>query len=144
MPINISIAAPLNIPPDVITGHVIAVQGGDVQINQPDIYMLASGSSITFEFTLSHDMVRQAKQMMITIPRTLSGPNLTEQASDVQTRIYNWQSQSWDTMSIRNGALPSIATSTYFDPDGRVLLQLTHPTNSGSTLYLGKPSLSLT
>jgi hypothetical protein len=82
--------------------------------------------------------------MTITIPQFFPGANPTGQTSYVQTQLYNWKSQTWDTISINNAAFTSSATSAYIGLDGRVLLQVTHPANSGNTLYLGKPSLSLT
>ncbi len=139
MPLNIGLSVPLNMP-DVLTGQVIAVQGYDLANVLPDIYTLSTGS-LTFEFTLPGDARFHGRGFTITTPDAPS----TGQDTGInyfQLHLYNWQTDSWDTIVLNHYMFSTTNTTAYIGPDGRVLLQVANQNTTVGMLFLGKPSLS--
>jgi hypothetical protein len=140
MPLNIGLSEPLNLP-DILTGHVTAVQGYDLANVLPNIYMLSTGS-MTFEFTLPSDAFFRSRGFTLTAPNTLSTGRETG-INYFQVRLYNWQTASWDKITLNHYRFSTSNTLAYLGSDGRVLVQFTNQNASLGTLFLSKPSLSL-
>src|SRR5207248_2026416 len=114
-PLNVNFSGTLNLPPNFITGQLINVQGNSVQIQPAGsqsggevTYTLTTGS-LTFEFTVPEKL--QASTLTISEPSNLSqvpggftlpssGIGSVVDANHLQASLYNWQTGSWDTMTL--------------------------------------------
>ncbi len=138
-PLNIDFAGSANLPSNLITAHVINVQGNNVQYTAPSVYTLTTGS-ITFEFTLPGVTNPQFSSM------TIAEPNIGQPTSMrlVHARLYNWQTGSWDAITLnQNTSFTTGYTRAYISSDGRILLEFANQNTSLGTLLFSKPSLSL-
>jgi hypothetical protein len=137
-PLNVDISSSLRLPPGLIYGQVINAQGNEVQTISPDVYTISMGS-ITFEFTLPYANNLQINNMMITAPVVAQSAG----TPDVPGRLFNWVTNSWDTITLNNLAFTTANIKAYTSSDGRVLLQVVNQDASQGALVFGKPSLSL-
>ena len=137
VPLNLDVTNSLNVPPDFLTGQVVATQGNDAALVAPNIYSLPTGS-ITFGFTLPHTL-QLTRGLSITIPNSTTG-TLNTSTYNVQARLYNWHTQSWDTIALSQDVLHTSDTS-YVGANGQVLLQVM-PATTGE-LYVSKPYVTV-
>jgi len=145
VPLNINFSSLANVPPDLISGQVINAQGNDVQTTAPDVYNMAAGS-VTFEFVLPTSQaghlawgagIAQINSM------TISEPFLSQSANISQIRLYNWSTNSWDTITLDRDTFTIVDPKAYTSSDGRVLLRLANQSSSSEVLTFSKPTLSL-
>ncbi len=147
MPLTIDVTSSLTIPPDFITGRVIDIQSYDAQLLLPSIYSMSTGS-LTFEFTLPNTQNLQVSGLTITTPDLLASPTLSVSGksttiSYLQARLYNWHTNSWDTISLSQDSFTTANTGAYIGPSGRVLMQISNQNGSRSRLFFSKPFLIL-
>ncbi len=139
VPLNVDLFASSSLPPGLITGQVINAQGNDVQTTSPGVYTINTGS-ITFEFSLPGAVNLQLNNLTISTPVVMQNTGINQ----VSARLYNWNTHSWDAITLINNSFTTTNIKAYTSSDGRVLLQVINQNASQkSTLYFGKPSLSL-
>ncbi|HET7639696.1 MAG TPA: hypothetical protein VFK47_13300, partial [Ktedonobacteraceae bacterium] len=63
--------------------------------------------------------------------------------NQAQVRLYNWNTRTWDRVTLNNLSFTTANTKTYTSSDGHVLLQVVNQDASQGALLFGKPSLSL-
>jgi len=138
MPLNIDLIGSSNLPPGVITGQVINAQGDKVQTTSPNVYTMDTGS-ITFEYTLPEASSLQANSLTIAEPVIAQAAGM----SQLQVRLYNWNTHSWDTITLNNNSFTTTNTKAYTSFDRHILLQVVNQNASLGVFLFGKPSLSL-
>jgi len=142
--LTIDFSGTTNVPPDIITGHLVDEQGSDAEDTVPDTYSLSTGS-VTFEFTLPGMKREQINSLTLVEPNALGNTSLQTVAGSntdpVRGQLYNWQTLSWDSISLTAWTFTTTNAAAYIGPDGRVLLQIANA-NPGGLLIFGKPSLS--
>jgi len=148
-PLNVIFSGTFNLPPDFITGQIINVQGNSVQIQPTGAYTLTTGN-LTFEFTVPTKL--QVSNLTISEPSNLSqgaitlpgsGAGSVVDANQLQASLYNWQTGSWDTITLNNFSFSTPDAGVYIGQGGRVLLQLGNQDSTVGTIYFGRPSLNL-
>ncbi|HLI06463.1 MAG TPA: hypothetical protein VKV40_07840 [Ktedonobacteraceae bacterium] len=150
-PIDLSFSGPLNLPTNYLLGQPVDVQskGNNVQLEAPGVYVLTTGS-MTFEFSLPAASRLHVDNMTIQEPSTLtqtmpsvgtsSGPT---DVNHMQTYVYNWQSNSWDSYPMQEFNLSLDNIAPYIGPNGRVLVQFLNTDPSVGSILLARPSLSV-
>ena len=110
-----------------------------MQTTSSGVYTINTGS-ITFEFTLPGAENSQMNKLTISTPVVVQNTGINQ----MQARLYNWNTNSWDAITLNNNSFTTTNIKAYTSSDGRVLLQVINQNASQkSTLYFGKPSLSL-
>jgi hypothetical protein len=137
-PLNVDFSASSSFPPGLIYGQVINAQGNAVQTISPGVYTIDMGS-ITFEFTLPYANNLQINTMTINTPVVAQPAGI----QNVQGRLYNWDTGSWDAITLNNLSFTTANTKAYTSSEGRVLLQVVNQDSSQGALSFGNPSLSL-
>jgi hypothetical protein len=137
-PLNVDFSASSSLPPGLIAGQVIDAQGNEVQTISPNVYAMNTGS-ITFEFTLPNTGALQINNMTISEPAIVQPAGINH----AQVRLYNWETGSWDAMTLNNFSFTTANIKAYTSSDRRVLLQVVNQNASLGALIFGKPSLSL-
>jgi hypothetical protein len=137
-PLNVDFSTSSSLPPGLIYGQIINAKGIEVQTTSPDVYTISMGS-ITFEFTLPDAKNLQINTMTITAPLVAQSAGI----HNVQARLFNWDTSSWDAVSLNNLTFTTANTKAYTSSEGRVLLQVVNQDASHGALLFGKPSLSL-
>ncbi len=137
VPLNINLSTSSSFPPGLITGQVINAQGNGVQTTSPGVYTINMGS-ITFEFTLPGAENSQVNKLTISTPVVVQNTGINQ----MQARLYNWNTNSWDAITLTNFSFTTTNIKAYTSSDGHVLLQVINQNASQGTLYFGKPSLS--
>lgn len=137
-PLNVDFSSSSSLPSGLIYGQVINAQGSEVQTTSPGVYTINMGS-ITFEFALPYSNNLQINTIMI------NAPDVTQSAGihNVQGRLYNWDTSSWDAITFNNLTFTTANTKAYTSSDGLVLLRVMNQDASNRALLFGKPSLSL-
>jgi hypothetical protein len=145
LPVNIDLAAPLNVPQGLIAGHIIDEQNSDAEDTAPDTYTLSTGS-VTFEFHLPGARLANISSLTLTEPNAVGNTNLPSTTGShndlIQAQLYNWQTMSWDNIAFASWTFTTTNTAAYLGPDGRVLLQIANQDPSGLLVFV-KPSLSV-
>jgi uncharacterized membrane protein len=137
VPLNVDLTTSSSLPPGLINGQVIDAQGNEVQTISPGVYTINTGN-ITFEFSLSGTGNMQVNNLTISTPVVMQNTGINQ----VQARLYNWNTNSWDVITLTHNSFTTTNSKAYTSSNGRVLLQVFNQ-NASSTLYFGKPSLSL-
>src|SRR6266849_9452999 len=144
-PLTVNLSGSLNLPPYFIAGHLIDVEGNNVQAQFPGIYAMTTGS-MTFEFAVPTQANLQVSGLTITEPPNAYQPGLGPVAangSPLPLRLYNWHTRSWDSVSFKQNTFTTTDVGAYIGPGGRVLLQLANQDSSLGTLIFSTPSLNL-
>lgn len=142
VPLTLDFSGVQHLPPGLISGQVVNAQSntsGGVQSIGPGVYTLSSGS-ITFELTLPSSLAQAASNVEIVQP-LLNQPGGTKGAGASQVRLYNWNTRTWDHVTLNNAVFVTSNTKDYLGTDGRVLVQVAD--QSQGILLLEKPSLNL-
>jgi hypothetical protein len=154
--------AQFNLPPDLIPAQVVNAEGNDIQTTASDVYSMTAGS-ITFEFALPFSVVPRFIEGNSLHSMTISEPFISGvqvkcrdkglRGGDVgalclSVLLYNWSTNSWDSIAFNQNTFTTSDLNAYTSPDGRVLLQLANASSSigrGSSpvLIFSKPALSL-
>jgi hypothetical protein len=145
-PLSLNFASRLSVPPGLISGTVVAQQDSDVETTTPGVYSLTTGS-VTFEFALpaisptsiGSVTIHESSALATSATATQGPGSIPDQA---QASLYNWQTRTWDAITLTNGGFTTGNVAAYIGADGRVLLQVTSK-QPGSLLLFSKPSLSL-
>ena len=138
VPLNVDLSTSASLPPGLIKGQVINAQGNEVQTTSPGVYTIKTGS-ITFEFRLPDAGNLQTNNMTISEPVVLQTTGINQATA----RLYNWNTNSWDAITLDNVSFTTTDIKAYTSSDRRVLLQVVNQNASRGALYFGKPSLSL-
>jgi len=143
-PLNVNLAGSLDFPPNFIEGHLINVEGNNVQTRFPGVYALSTGS-VTFEYIVPGISNLQISGLTITEPPNINllQPGTTLDAGSLPFRLYNWHIGSWDAISLDQNTFTTNKSSAYISPDGRILLQLANKNSSLGIFAFGKPLLNL-
>ncbi len=143
MPLSIDFAGTLNVPANVISGHLVDEENSDAEDTIADTYTLSTGS-VTFEFALPSMKQARISSFTLTVPNAVGNINPPPPSNPELSRaqLYNWQTMSWDTIALTSWSFTTTNTGAYIGPGGRVLLQIinTYPTG---LLVFGKPYLGL-
>ena len=137
-PLNVDLSASTSLSPGLVYGQVINAQGHEVQTTSPGVYTLNTGS-ITFEFTVPAENNLQINTMTISAQVVAQAAGINQ----AQVRLYNWNTRTWDRVTLNNLSFTTANTKTYTSSDGHVLLQVVNQDASQGALLFGKPSLSL-
>ena len=145
-PLHVNFSGMLNLPPTLLNGEVVDVEGNNVQSLAPGIYSLSAGN-MTFEFVLPDAGHIQSGNLTMTEPA-----NVTQVANpggapvndgSQSAMLYNWRAHAWDTIAFQVQTFTTGNTGAYIGPGGRVLVQFGNTNTSSSTTVFGKPSLTL-
>lgn len=149
MPLSVNLATPFDLSPNLISGNVVDTQGNDIEMVMPGVYALSTGM-VSFEFSLpnienGNDIgTAQIKTLNISIPNTLNGSQPpAPDISYIQAQLYNWQSATWDKISLSHNTLTLSRPNMYIGPDARVLLQLSNQKTNQPPVYFSRPSITL-
>ncbi len=137
-PLNVDISSSSNIPPGLINSQVINAQGNEVQTILPGVYTINMGS-ITFEFSLPTGIHSQVNNLTISIPGVIQHTGINQ----VPARLYNWNTHSWDAITLNQNSFTITNSKAYTSSDDRMLLQVINQNAFQGILYFGRPSLSL-
>jgi hypothetical protein len=138
VPLNVDLSTSSSLAPGLLNGQVINALGKEVQTTSPGVYTINMGS-ITFEFSLPGAVNLQVNNLTISVPVVTQNTGINQ----VPARLFNWNTNSWDAITLNNHSFTTTNIKAYTSSDGRVLLQVFNQNASQSTLYFGKPSLTL-
>jgi len=144
-PLTVNLSGTLNLPPYFIAGHLIDVEGNNVQAQFPGIYAMTTGS-MTFEFAIPNLANLLVTGFTITEPTNALQPGLGAVAANgnpLPLRLYNWHTATWDSIVLKQGSFTTNKVAAYIDPGGRVLLQLANQDTSLGTTIFSTPSMNL-
>ncbi|MBE3560640.1 MAG: hypothetical protein IMW89_15695 [Ktedonobacteraceae bacterium] len=147
MPLNLDIIGSLRTPPNFITGQPVNVQSYDAQLGLAGVYTLTDGT-ITFELNLPPAMRERINTFTITIPDLWTHPfgpdkSGTAGASHIRAMLYNWQTRTWDTITLNQDRFTSTNKAAYIDPNGQIMLLIGNQDTMQGKLYFGRPTLQL-
>jgi hypothetical protein len=144
-PLSINLTGSLNLPPNFIAGQLIDVASNTAQIRFPGVYTISTGS-MTFEYVVPESSDMHVNALTIAEPPDLniiaqagSGSN----ANSSPFRLYNWHTNSWDTISLNQNTFSTTNVSAYISATGRVLVQFTNKDRQLGSLEFGKPIINL-
>ena len=146
-PLNVNYSGTLTLPPNLLNGQVVDVEGNTVQSPAPGYYTLATGS-VTFEFVLPDATHLRSGNLILMEPANVtqvanqSGPGPFNDGSQ-RALLYNWHTHGWDTITFAVQTFTTADTGSYVGPGGRVLIQFGNQDASSGTTVFGKPSLNL-
>jgi len=154
IPLALDFSGLQHLPTGLISGQVVNVQdgvgsgGSSAQITAPGVYSLSPGS-ITFEMTVpdaaNGGLSTQANtlnNLQIIEPLLNSSPGV-KGAVTASVRLYNWNTNTWDSIALNNSTFTTTRTNDYLSTDGRVLIQVVNRDTAQGILLLEKPSLNL-
>ena len=127
-PLGINLSGSLNLPPNFITGQLIDVASNNAQVRFPGIYTISTGS-MTFEYLIPQSSNTHIKGLTIGEPPNI---DILAQAGTVSTtntspfRLYNWHTNSWDTISLNQNTFTTNDVGLYMNAAGRVILQFSN------------------
>jgi RNase P/RNase MRP subunit p29 len=140
-PLSINLMGSLNLPPNFIAGQLIDVTSNNVQIRYPGVYSITSGS-MTFEYVVPESSNVQVNGLTIAEPPDAQVGSVSDTNSS-SFRLYNWHTNSWDTISLNQNTFTTNKVGTYISAAGRVLLQFTNKDSQLGSLEFGKPIINL-
>lgn len=144
MPLNISVANASQLPASMISGQVINVDSYDAEQTLSGIYTMMSGT-ITFELTMPDTDRALPHGLTLNEPDLWAnpfGPGTPVNGGHMRAKLYNWLTNSWNTITFKQDSSTITNMDAYVGPNGRILLQLTNQDETLGKLYFGKPSLS--
>jgi hypothetical protein len=147
MPVNLNFVNAANIPPDLLQGQVIDMESYDAVLMLSGIYTMSDGN-ITFALTMPETTHPLKKGLTINEPDLWAnpfGPGTTANTSPshLHAQLFNWLTDTWDTVTFHQDAFTTRNTEAYIGTGGRILLQLSNDDElDGMMLYFGTPSLS--
>ena len=140
-PLSINLTGSLNLPPNFIAGQLIDVTSNNVQIRYPGVYSITSGS-MTFEYVVPESSNVQVNGLTIAEPPDAQVGSVSDTNSS-SFRLYNWHTNSWDTISLNQNTFTTNKVGAYISATGRVLLQFTNKDSQLGSLEFGKPIINL-
>jgi hypothetical protein len=144
-PLSINLSGSLNLPPNFITGQLIDLEGTSAQIKFPGVYSISTGS-MTFEYLIPQSSNTLIKGLTVAEPPDINvlaqvGPATNANSSPF--RLYNWHTNSWDTISLNQNIFTTNNVGAYISTTGRVLLQFSNMNIQSNSLDFGKPIINL-
>jgi hypothetical protein len=145
-PLHVNFSGTLNLPPTLLNGQVVDVEGSNVQSLAPGIYSL-TGGNITFEFVLPNAGHIKSGNLTMTEPANITqvanpGGSPVNDGSQ-NALLYNWRAHAWDAIAFQVQTFTTGDTGAYIGPGGRVLVRFGNANGSPGTTVFGKPSLNL-
>ncbi|HZR44791.1 MAG TPA: hypothetical protein VFB12_32060 [Ktedonobacteraceae bacterium] len=146
MPVNVNLSN-TEASPDLISGQIADVQSYDAELSLPGIYTMTDGS-ITFELTMPQKTDQPVHSLTITEPDLWAhpfgpAPDSSGITSHLQALLYNWQTASWDTITLKEDSFTTTNLQAYIGPGGHIYVQVTNLDTSQGKLYFGAPTLHL-
>jgi len=145
-PLDVNYSGSLNLPPQLLNGQLVDVEGNTVQTPAPGIYSLTTGS-MTFEFVVPNAGHLQSGSLTMTEPA-----NITSIASpggapvndgSQQALLYNWRTSAWDAITFSLQEFSTADMGAYIGPGGRLLVRFGNENASSGTTVFGKPALNI-
>ena len=140
-PLSINLTGSLNLPPNFIAGQLIDVASTNAQIRFPGVYSITSGS-MTFEYVIPESANVHVNGLTIAEPPDGQVGSVSDTNSS-SFRLYNWHTNSWDTISLNQNTFTTNKVGAYISATGRVLLQFTNKDSQLGSLVFGKPIINL-
>ena len=144
MPVNLNFANATSIPPNILQGQVVDLESYDAELTLSGIYTMSEGN-ITFGLTMPALTHPLTKGLTINEPDLWAnpfGPSAPVNNSHLHAQLFNWLTNTWDTITFHQDAFTTMNTEAYVGSGGRILLQLSNQDETLGELYFGKPSLS--
>jgi len=144
-PLTINLTGSLNLPPNFIAGQLIDVASNNAQIRFPGDYTISSGS-MTFEYVIPASVHGHVNGLTIAEPPDINVIAQVGSVSDANFspfRIYNWHTNSWNTISLNQNTYTTNNVGAYISANGRVLLQFTNKDGQLGSFEFGKPIINL-
>ncbi len=149
VPLAIHATNALNIPPNILSAQLAAVQGDNVQM-QPGLYLMNTGS-VTFDLALPPGIdVQQHALTASLMPYPPDGIYLLGAAgirtvADIQRlhlSVYNWQTRTWDITPLRLYTF-TVQQRAYIGPGQRILFKVENQNALLGTFIFGTPIVQL-
>ncbi len=150
-PLAVNYAGSLSLPKGFVPGQIIDIQNPDntVEVASLGIYTMTTGS-MTFEFVLPNIAHLQVSNLRISeeanLPQFLgpsNGSTPTVDVTHLTTLMYNWQTGSWDTVTLNSFSFAPDNPGAYVGPEGRILVQFANQDASIGTAVFSRPTLSI-
>ena len=144
-PLGINLSGSINLPPNFIAGQLIDVASNNAQVRFPGIYTISTGS-MTFEYLIPQSSNTHIKGLTIAEPPDI---DVLAQAGSVSAtnaslfRLYNWHTNSWDSISLDQNTFTTNDIGAYMSTNGRVILQFSNTDSQLGPLDFGKPIINL-
>ena len=144
-PLGINLSGSINLPPNFIAGQLIDVASNNAQVRFPGIYTISTGS-MTFEYLIPQSSNTHIKGLTIAEPPNI---DVLAQAGSVSAtnaslfRLYNWHTNSWDSISLDQNTFTTNDIGAYMSTNGRVILQFSNTDSQLGPLDFGKPIINL-
>ena len=144
-PLGINLSGSINLPPNFIAGQLIDVASNNAQVRFPGIYTISTGS-MTFEYLIPQSSNTHIKGLTIAEPPNI---DVLAQAGSVSAanaslfRLYNWHTNSWDSISLNQNTFTTNDIGAYMSTYGRVILQFSNTDSQLGPLDFGKPIINL-
>jgi hypothetical protein len=144
-PLGVNLTGSLDLPPNFISGQLIDVASNNVQNRFPGVYTISTGS-MTFEYLIPQTFNVHANALTISEPPEA---NFLAQAGSVSTansslfRLYNWHTNSWDSITLQQNTFTTNNIHTYISTAGRVLVQFSNKDSQLGSIEFDKPSINL-
>ncbi|GCE16595.1 hypothetical protein [Dictyobacter kobayashii] len=146
MPLKLDYSGLITIPQDSVTGNVVEISSFDAGAILPGAYTLTTGN-LKFELDLPDVPHLYIGTITITVPDLITHPSGPGSGSpihnsNIQTKIYNWQTHNWEHMQLSaNDTFTTNQPENYTGQNGRILIQLA--SKHATQIYFGKPTLSI-
>ncbi len=150
-PLAVNYAGTLSLPTGFVPGQIIDIQnpGNTVEAASPGIYTMTTGS-MTFEFVLPHVAHLQVSNLKISEDANFTpfvgqsnGSTQNVDVTHLTTLMYNWQTDSWDTVTLNSFSFAPDNPGAYVGPGGRILVQFANQDASIGTAVFSRPTLSI-
>ena len=144
-PLGINLSGSINLPPNFIAGQLIDVASNNAQVRFPGIYTISTGS-MTFEYLIPQSSNTHIKGLTIAEPPDI---DVLAQAGSVSAtnaslfRLYNWHTNSWDSISLDQNTFTTNDIGAYMSTNGRVILQFSNTDSQLGPLDFGRPIINL-
>jgi len=141
-------AGSVTLPSDMLPGRLVDIEAQGIRLLSPASYALAGGQ-VTFEYSVPTSEHLHIQKITFSEPTDSSIPPNTGPGSPfistTHISLYNWQSNSWDAISLTQSASYTTQNATaYLGPDGRILVQYVNQASGFNEIAFTKPSLTIT
>ncbi len=141
-------AGSVTLPSDMLPGRLVDIEAQGIRLLSPASYALAGGQ-VTFEYSMPTSEHLHIQKITFSEPTDSSIPPNTGPGSPfistTHISLYNWQSNSWDAISLTQSASYTTQNATaYLGPDGRILVQYVNHASGFNEIAFTKPSLTIT
>ncbi|MGZ3642557.1 MAG: hypothetical protein ACXVCM_01780 [Ktedonobacteraceae bacterium] len=144
-PLGINLSGSLNLPPNFIAGQLIDVASNNAQVRFPGVYTISTGS-MTFEYLIPQPANTHIEGLTIEEPpniNVLAQAGSVSEANTSPFHLYNWHTNSWDTISLNHNTFTTNDIGAYISATGRVILQFSNTDSQTGPLDFGRPIINL-